>query len=208
MSTFVDIATIAEGEALAVATLAVTRELSATIMGAASISLMNAGHTTFVGGSGVYVDNFCFVDGGIASAFVSPAELRLRESFSYPALEDLRRRCLQAATESNRIGIQSRAVASFAHQTELRAMFTDLLKGYDLDKTVCDRRKFILVDKDTAITRGRNQQALAELSTLGVPGAYLELLNTHLESTSFRHRVAARCATVLLAAILLADQGS
>jgi hypothetical protein len=162
--------------------------------------------TTFLGG-GVPSGSFAYGD-GFATAQLTPAEMRMRDPFPYPALEELRRRCLQAVVDSNVIEEQCRAVATFAHQTELHAVFNGLLENAGLERQLTTRRKMVAIDRDLAITQSLEPAFMSELAQLHVPSAYLELLSRQLSSTSFRYRVACRCAVTLLAAILLAETGS
>jgi hypothetical protein len=138
----------------------------------------------------------------------APVELRLRTSFPLPTLEMFRTRALAACSSSTDIALQVRAVALFAYDTELRAIFDDLIGPTAFQTDVADTRvNRLQVDNKLANLRSVYEQAFDELTQLGVPRAYQTEIRTRLESSSFSHRVSAICTQLLLAALLLQEKG-
>lgn len=140
------------------------------------------------------------------------AERRLREPFPSTALETWRRAALQQCsvtptTGRNDLATRGRVVILYAHDADLGSMFRSLettvppdVAGYYVDKRTARE-----ADGALSASYPLTPQVMGELRKLNVPGQYLSLMLTRLESSAYTHRVAGVCAAVYLASLLLAE---
>lgn len=138
---------------------------------------------------------------------LTPAENRESSPFPYPALEAIRRHTISAVTTSSVFAMQARTTTILAYSTEVRAIFDGIhdITAKQLAVTRTGQRRVLAIDGDLSIVRGWFTQAFDELLQLGVPQAFIDLLRPRLDSRAFNDRVAAICAIVLLAAILILE---
>lgn len=141
-----------------------------------------------------------------------PGELRMRSSFVQPGLEMWRRAALQncsrtPTTGSSDIATRARMVLLFANEADLSAIFTNLKLSTAADRAgyYVDKRKAIEADAALKQTYVQKKVVMKELTAIGVPAQYTDLLLTRLDSPSFNHRVSAVCAAVYLASVILTE---
>lgn len=180
-------------------------DAAASIVGTAlCTTVIPMASADFIGG-GVPADNFP-IDDTLLLENLLPGELRMRSPYtSYPTLEEFRQRSLQASYLTSSLSGQGRAVILLALNTEFRAVFNTLfpLGTYNIKLNLSNRQKAVLVDGQLSILAPAYEKALSELRQLGVPFQYTDLFRVYLNSTSFNHRVAAICACVWTAGIIL-----
>lgn len=160
--------------------------------------------TTFTGGGG-YTDSLT-IEGDLASVAILACEMRLRSAFPTKALEEFRKRVMVASSTSLTLAEQSRSVLVNAHRSELKSLFDDLLTERTFNPRLSYRRRLPEADAQLTILTPLHAKVFQELTALGVPLAYNELLKHHLTSTLFSNRVSAACAIVLLASILILER--
>jgi len=138
---------------------------------------------------------------------IDKAVKRLAGGLGYEALDELRRLVMDTAVTAGGDYAAAQAVVGFAHKSELRAVFRDLVGALPAyAKHLPWQNRVVTMDARLRLLRPYAQRAFAELHLLGAPRQYTDLLQEHMESPSFVHRVAAMCAVLLLAALLLSDQ--
>lgn len=160
---------------------------------------------TFVGTGTIY-GKFT-IDGAVTSRSLIKGEFRLQTPLPPPALDGWRRQALSFTSTIPAWDTRGRTVVLFAHEADLGSVFFDLtgvapsvLAGFYQFK-----QKSNLADTLLTPAYADANRAMAELQALGVPGGHRALLTQRLESSTFNHRVAALCATVYLASILLEE---
>jgi hypothetical protein len=136
-----------------------------------------------------------------------PAEAREQYPFPYPALEAIRRHTLSAVTSEMVFNIQARTITVIAYATDVRAIFDGIfvIDAKQLSAPRIYPRALLDIDQELAIVHRWFTQAFGELLQLGVPQVYLDILTPRLESRIYSDRIAAICAIVLLASILILE---
>lgn len=186
-----------------------TADLSGSAIIAAQASLDLAGGVALVAAGSLVVDDvrrIPFTGSGFdALDAPTPVELRMRDPFPYPALEEFRRRALATCTVQSDLEVQARTVSALALSGDQRGVFVNLLGPSSalLKVTDIDRRRLLDVERDLRLLDAVRAQALRELSLLGAPQAYLDVFADRLSHPNYTVRVVAICGVVLFAALLL-----
>lgn len=168
------------------------RGCKGTAVGRSYASLGNYATADFIG-----VGEYMEVVAGVTIK-PTPVELRLRSAFPFPALEECRLLTLRSVARSYDVALLARIVMTLAHSTELRTVFRD-----PAPVPVSGKRKTVDIDVDLRVLEMKYPQVFRELQALPELHTYRELLQTHLSSTSFNHRVSAMCALLALVAGVL-----
>jgi hypothetical protein len=196
--------------------LAIVNLITGTILESSSVT-MDPAYPLVPPRALVFVDSYAtlsnevkahFTGYGTPGAFtgtLTPAELRMGTPFPYPALEAIRRRTLTAVTLTSDFPMQARTITILAYSTDVRGIFNGIftIAASELAVVRYGRRRLIDISAEMAIAYGWIPQAFNELRQIGVPEAYLNVLEPRLNSTSFADRISAMCAIVLLTAILV-----
>lgn len=127
----------------------------------------------------------------------------LLEPFPQPALERFRKLLLDRVTSDPSKYAANRVLAQLAYQTDIRMILNGLLGARpDMERRSLGQAKALTIDSALRLLRNDVPAALQELGALGAPQQHRELLEEHLSSNSFSHRVSAACCMVYLAALL------
>lgn len=122
------------------------------------------------------------------------------------ALESLRQRFLFVVVDDHSTKAGVRATLQMAVDTELRVA---LLKMFELavdvvDSNVCQRRRYLDVDRDMKLMRFLVGPALDELAAVpSVPVQYVDLVRRYATADYPRYRMSAIAATLCLATAVL-----
>jgi hypothetical protein len=139
---------------------------------------------------------------GPSSAF----ETRLLKPLPNYALEQLRARFMFSLVAPPDQVKAARVLFQMAFETEIRAV---LIKMIELptsvpESTVCERQRFIDVDKSMQLQRFLIGPALDALETTpGMPAPYMDLIRRYATSDYPRYRICALAASLCLATFLL-----
>lgn len=178
----------AEGETIA------TFAGSGAGTGRATVKLENSATTEFTGAGGT------FIVVGARSVALTPVEVRMLKPFTTPELENHRRHVLEMAGN-----VRTASVSALAD--DLRGLFASILGTSRtlLMADTIDPPRMLEADGELRVLRQTHTAALAELSALGVPSAYMNVLRPRLRHHAFATRVSAVCGVVLLTALVLME---
>ena len=154
----------------------------------------------YLGGPIPTVDeNGCWI--GLPSNF----ELRLTEPFQTYALEQLRSRFLYVLTTNHEEKKSARVCLQMAYETEIGTILVKLMTTpADLFKyKVCERRRYIEIDRDMQVQRYLIPPALDELAAIpNMPGPYMDYIIRYLLSDYPRYRIGAIATALCVAKVL------
>lgn len=134
-----------------------------------------------------------------------PTEFELRLLSPQPtyALEQLRQRFLYALTTIPDPVKAARVLLQMAFETEIGSVLTKLIPVPPSvpESTICERRRFLPIDRDMQIQRFLVAPALDELSQVpDIPAPYVDLIRLYVASRYPRYRTCALAAALCLAA--------
>lgn len=139
---------------------------------------------------------------GAPSAF----ESRMLQPLPTYALESLRLRFMFSAVENASSIKGARSTLQMAFETEMRVALVKMieLSAGVLESKVCERRRFIDIDRDMQRMRFLIGPALDELANVStVPTQYVDLIRRFVIADYPRYRVCAIAATLCLATAVL-----
>lgn len=138
---------------------------------------------------------------GTSTAF----EVRLQTPFDDYALEQLRQRFLFTLTTAAGAKKSARVLFQMAYETEIGAVLAKMipLPVSVPASNVCERRRFIDIDKDMQLYRFLVGPALDALEeTPNMPAPYMDLVRRYATANYPRYRVCALAAALCLATFL------
>lgn len=147
----------------------------------------------------------CFEDVCDNPDAITTVEAALLVPFTRPAVEVLRARTIDAVA-AGPLRSRARAVTLRAWGTEVKAIFTSVYAptADQLAANLCRLARLPALDAKQALVPDHQlERVMADLRALGLPQAHSDLLLDHCRSSSMAHRVAGRCATILMAAVLI-----
>lgn len=139
---------------------------------------------------------------GTSSAF----EVRLLAPFTNYALEQLRLRFMFALVAPSNPKKAARVLFQMPYETEIGAVLTKMipLPASISESNVCERRRFVDIDKDVQLHRFLVGPALDALEeTPNMPAPYMDLIRRYATSDYPRYRVSALAGALCLATFLL-----
>lgn len=139
---------------------------------------------------------------GTLSAF----EEKLLQALPSYGLDSLRLRLLFAIVDDHALDKGARAMLQMAFETELRTPLARLitLPAGVTESNVCQRRRFLDIDRDMQLHRYLIGPAFSELGANPlVPVEYVNMLQAYSVAAYARYRMCALAATVCLATALL-----
>lgn len=155
----------------------------------------------YLGGPIPTVDeNGCWI--GLSSDF----ESKLMQPFPSYALEQLRARFLHVLTTTHDVKKSARVCFQMAYETEIGTILYKLLTApADLFKyKVCERRRYIEIDRDMQLQRFLIGPALDEISAIpNMPSPYMDYLTRYLVSDYPRYRMGALATALCVSKVLL-----
>jgi len=122
----------------------------------------------------------------------------------FPALESLRQACLQAVSTATPQSAQARTLIRRVYDTELKTMFTSILT-LPHDYFALPLPAPCRLIEAAALLTPQEQfhgTCFTELTTLGLPSSFIDLIEPYIVHSSYFNRVAGYCSMVLLAALL------
>jgi hypothetical protein len=135
----------------------------------------------------------------------SPFETRLLEPFPTYALEQLRARFLYILTTTHEGKKSARVCLQMPYETEIGTILVKLMTApADLYKyKVCERRRYIEIDRDMQLQRYLIPPALDELARIpDMPSPYMDYLIRYLLSDYPRYRMSAIATALCVAKVL------
>ena len=152
----------------------------------------------YLGGPPPDVDeNGCWI--GLSTAF----ETRLLLPLPGYALEQLRLRFLYFVTTNHNQVRSARVTLQMGYETELRSAIAKLivLPAGVLQSKVCERRRFLDIDRDLQKYRYLINPAISALDSIPtIPDAYIDLIRRYAASEYARYRVCALATMLCMAA--------
>lgn len=140
------------------------------------------------------------------SSAVSTFETKLITPLPSYALEQLRQRFLFTITTTATPNKSARALLQMAFETEVGEILVKMMTppaGF-AESNVCERRRFIDIDKAMQLHGYLLGPALAELqNTPGIPPSYMDFLRRYAIAQYPRYRMCTIAVVLCLAAILL-----
>lgn len=132
----------------------------------------------------------------------TPFEALLQQPMATYALEQLRQRFMFSLTTTHDQVRGARVMLQMAFETEIGAILVKLinLPPGVIESNVCERRRFLEIDRDMRLNRYLVGPALDSLSTIpNVPEPYVNFLRFYAIAQYPRYRTCALAATLCLA---------
>ena len=133
-----------------------------------------------------------------------PVEVDMSQQFTtLEDIEPLRSRVLNSVTTTQNSAVRAREVVLRVMHSNLGPIFTPLRNiQSELEVVICEKRSSIIIDKELAPWNSSFKAGLLSLENHGIPKSTIELILQALLSQSAPYRVAARCAIILLSALV------
>jgi hypothetical protein len=133
-----------------------------------------------------------------------PLEMVMAMPFTrVPNAELLRNRTLDHIVSSPLRAVQTREAILRTLHSNLSAIFVDLVNQQKtLEVLICEKRNSIPVDNELLQYALLYENVAKSFVTFGIKSTYVDLVIASLKSSNAVLRVAARCAIVILSAII------
>lgn len=134
-------------------------------------------------------------------------EIVMSQPFTYMGhLETLRKRLLIRIVDIDNAAVQTREVVLRVLNNILAPIFARLTpQTKDLQVTICEKRNSLDIESDLSALNPFYLEGAKSFLRYGLPQQHVELLVSSLNSNSPVVRVAAKCATILVAAYMEMD---